>query len=158
MQRQLCVARSARSRPRGVEAAPPGGRIIIICKQANKRVRARGASRDRAPLAAAAAASTTRAPVRRRTSPRTHARRSPPRDATRAQLTRSRTPIPFLFIFRLRPSDRFVSEAARRRKKGGADGSSERRYGVRVLHKSFVECKCVPSSGVEAFGFCGLYS
>lgn len=36
MQRQLCVARSARSRPRGVEAAPPGGVLLLfVNKQAS---------------------------------------------------------------------------------------------------------------------------
>lgn len=85
MQRQLCVARSSRSSGRAVAAAASGAvpraaggaTPALLLLFVNKRVRARGGRHVTpllAPPLADAAAAATRAPVRRRHSPRIHAR------------------------------------------------------------------------------------
>lgn len=58
--------------------------------------------------------------------------------ATRAPLTRSRSASLFVYFSRASFGPFCVSEAERRRKKGGADGSSDRRRYRGFIYKSFV--------------------
>ena len=158
MQRQLCVARSARPAAR-CRGGATGRRIIIICKQASERVRARGASRDRAPLAAAAAASrrARQSAAERR---RVHMHADRPRATRHAHNWRDRElRFPFCLFFACvlrtvlfpRQRDEEKKEARMDRAREGTEFASY----TKVLWQNVQVC---PSSGIEAFGFCGLFS
>lgn len=110
MQRQLCVARSARSRPLRSGCRGATGPIIIICKQARAGAGGggvRGVVTWPAAIGCGRWQLRRRAPVLRRQSTRMYARctLSRPRHAHH---WRDRDLHPFLFIFRARPSGRFV--------------------------------------------------